>query len=293
MTQTPITRRQVLAGLGAVGLVAAGPRLVRAARGDPEFTQYTLAQSADGGPDLRIAWYETYNGVYQEDSNRFTSGPALQPTNESFNHSAEADRFVDTVNAMNPGETVEPGAVIGLDNVLPGDEGVVVIGLLAEDADARVWFKLDLLETPENGRYEPELAAGDATDGADEGELQDAIDVELWYDNGLTSGCDGVKSGSEEFVSGLSTLGSLDGTLAQVAADTDQGVELDFDLLGLGCLPAGDERCVAFRWSFPPAADNNRVQTDGVSFLLRFATVACSNTDAGPFAGGPSAEAER
>jgi hypothetical protein len=292
MTQTPITRRQVLAGLGAVGLVAAGPRLVRAARGEPGFTQYTLAQSADGGPDLRIAWYETYNGTYQEDSGRFTSGPALRPTNESFTDAAAAGRFVDTVDATNPEDVVEPGAVIGLDNVLPGDEGVVVVGLLAEDADARVWFKLDLLATPENGRYEPEATAGDATDGADEGELQDAIDVELWYDTSLTGGCDGVRNGSEAFVSGLSTLGSLDGTLAEVAAATDRGVELDFDLVGTGCLPAGVQRCVAFRWSFPEAPDNNRSQTDGVSFSLRFATVACGNTDTAPFAAG-DVEAER
>ncbi len=277
MTQTPITRRQVLAGLGAVGLVAAGPRLVRTARGEPAFSRYTLAQSTNGGPDLRIAWYETYNGVYQEDSNRFTDGPGLQPTNESFNDSAQAGRFVNTVDAIDPGEAVDSGAVIGLDNVMPGDEGVVVIGLLAEDADATVWFKLDLLDTPENGLYEPEVATGDATAGAAGGELQDAIDVELWYDNGLTSGCDGVKSGTEALVSGPSTLGSVDGTLAQVATDTVDGVELDFDLLGSGCLPAGVERCVAFRWSFPEAPDNNQSQTDGVSFSLRFVTVPCGD----------------
>ena len=292
MTQTPITRRQVLAGLGAVGLVAAGPRLVRAARGEPTFTRYTLAQSTNGGPDLRIAWYETYNGVYQEDSNRFTSGPGLQPTNESFNDSAQAGRFVNTVNATNPEDVVDPGAVIGLDNVLPGDEGVVVIGLLAENADARVWFKLDLLDTPENGLYEPEIAAGENPVDDGVGELQDAIDVELWYDNGLASGCDGVKSGSEEFVSGLSTLGSLDGTLAQVATDTVDGVELDFDLLGTGCLPAGVERCVAFRWSFPDGPENNQSQSDGVSFTLRFATVACSNTETEPFHTDDTAVAE-
>lgn len=290
MTQSPspLSRRQVLAGLGAVGLVAAGPRLVRAAGGEPPFTNYTLAQSDGDGPDLRIAWYETYNGVYQEDSNRFTSGPGLQPTNASFNDSAQAGRFVNTVNTTNPEDAVEPGAVIGIDNVLPGDEGVVVIGLLAEQADARVWFELDLLEMPENGLYEPEITGGDDTDGPQGGELQDAIDVELWYDNGLTSGCDGVRSGSEEFVSGLSTLGSLDGTLEEVA---NQGVELDFDLLGTGCLPAGVERCVAFRWSFPEAPDNNLSQTDGVSFSLRFVALSCSNTD-NPF-DTPSTEAER
>lgn len=291
MTQPPITRRQVLAGLGAVGLVAAGPRLVRAARGEPPFTNYTLAQSDGDGPDLRIAWYETYNGEYQEDSNRFTAGPALDNSSAAFNDSAQAGRFVNTVNATNPSEAVEPGAVIGLDNVMPGDEGVVVIGLLSEDADARVWFTLDLLETPENGHYEPEISAGDSSDGATDGELQDAIDVELWYDTGVGGGCDGVKGTTEDFVSGLSTLGTLDGTLAQVAADTDQGIELDFDLLGSGCLPAGVERCVAFQWSFPDAPDNNQSQTDGVSFSLRFATVACSNTDTEPFAGSGSTEA--
>ncbi|MEF8818829.1 MAG: hypothetical protein V5A31_10195 [Haloferacaceae archaeon] len=293
MTQTPITRRQVLAGLGAVGLVAAGPRLVRAARGEPAFTRYTLAQSTTGGPDLRIAWYETYNGDYQEDSGRFTGGPGLQPTNSSFDAAAEAGRFVDTT-ADAEGEAVGAGAVVDLGNVMPGDEGAVVVGLLADAADATVWFRLRLDATPENGLVEPERTAGDATDAV--GELQDAVRVALWYDDSTLGGCNGETDGSEGFVTSLSSLGDLDGTLADVADATesdepaDEGVRLDFDLLGSGCLPANTQRCVGFRWAVP-ASVANEVQTDGVSFALEFATVPCGEAT-NPFTGA-STEAGR
>jgi hypothetical protein len=288
MTQTPITRRQVLAGLGAVGLVAAGPRLVRAARGEPAFTRYTLAQSTNGGPDLRIAWYETYNGEYREDSGRFTAGDALAPTNESFEAAAAAGRYVDTT-ADAEGEAVSPGAVVDLGNAVPGDEGTVVVGLLADAADATVWFRLRLDATPENGVVEPERAPPANDDPTSTvGELQDAVEVSLWYDNGLVGGCNGAIDGGESFVTGLSTLGDLDGPLAQVAADTDEGVRLDFDLLGSGCLPANDQQCVGFRWAIP-ASVGNEIQTDGVSFALEFATVPC-DSDVNPFTGATEAE---
>lgn len=283
MTRTPLTRRQVLAGLGAVGLVAVGPRLVRAARGEPAFTRYTLAQSTAGGPDLRIAWYETYNGEYQEDSSRFTAGDALAPTNESFETAAAAGRFVDTTSDVE-GEAASPGAVVDLGNVVPGDEGTVVVGLLADATDATVWFRLRIDATPENGVVEPERAAPANDDPASTvGELQDALEVSLWYDNSVMGGCNGRVDGGESLVTGLSTLGDLDGPLARVASDTDEGVRLDFDLLGSGCLPADEQQCVGLRWAIP-ASVGNEIQTDGVSFALEFATVPCDSV-VNPFTG--------
>jgi hypothetical protein len=282
---THVTRRQALAGIGALGVLAVAPRAVRAARGDPPFTRYTLAQT-DAGPDLRIAWYETYNGVYREDSDRFTGGPGLDPTAAAFNDSATAGRFVDTT-ADAGGDAVNAGAVVDLGDVLPGDEGVVVVGLLAGGADATVWFRARLDATPENGRVEPERAAGDTSDEA--GELQDAVTVELWYDNGVVGGCNGVIDASESLVTGLSGLGSVDGSLAAVAAETAEGVELDFGPLDSGCLPAGVERCLGVRWSLDESV-GNAVQTDGVSFALEFATVPCGDAT-NPFTGATEGSA--
>ena len=282
--KSQITRRTALASLGAVGLAAVGPRVVRGLRGEPPFTRYTFAQSA--GPDLRIVWYELYNGEYQEDSNRFTSGPPLSNTSESFNDSAKAGRFVDTT-ADAEGKAVNAGPVISLSNVLPGDEGVLVIGLLAEDADARVWFRVSLDETAENGLYEPERVDGDTTET--DGELQDALDVRLWYDNGMFGGCNGQLDASEAFVTGLSTLGDADGRLAAVADGTEDGLVLDFGPLDSGCLPTGVERCVSFAWAIDPAVDNT-AQTDSVAFDVEFATVACDD-DTNPFAAGSDGDA--
>jgi hypothetical protein len=273
MTHTPITRRQALAGLGAVGLVAVAPRAVRAARGEPPYTRYTLAQSG-AGPDLRVAWYETYNGVYQEDSDG-AGGPGLQPTNESFAAAAADGRFVNT-EADNPEDAVG-GAVVDVGDVLPGDEGRVVVGLLAEDADATVWFRVTVSATPENGRYEPERTDGDTTD--DVGELQDALEVSVWYNNGFAGGCntslDAIEG--ERSLPGLSAGDDEPVSLATAAAATAGGVPLDFGLLEGGCLPADTERCLGFRWAFPETADNT-TQTDGVSFALEFATVPCGET---------------
>lgn len=68
MTQT-YNRRTVLAGLGAVGAVALGTGAVTARR--PPYTHVTYAQTETdtGGIRLSVAWYETYNGEFQEAQN--------------------------------------------------------------------------------------------------------------------------------------------------------------------------------------------------------------------------------
>jgi hypothetical protein len=275
-----LTRRQVLAGLGAVGLVASGPHVVRGARGDPPFTRYTLAGSTDG-PDLRIAWYELYNGQKQEDSNRFTAGGPLDNTEASFNESAEAGRFVDTTSDVE-GEAVTAGPVISLGNVVPGDTGALVVGLLAEGDDASVWMRLDVREYAENTHVEPERVDGDLTPNT--GELQDELDVKVWYDNGSLTGCNGRVDGVESFVTAPSNLGDANGSFADVAAALSDGVRLDFGLIDDGCIPAGRERCVSFAWEIP-ADTGNAIQTDGIDFDVEFAVVACDDDVANPFEG--------
>jgi hypothetical protein len=286
MRQDPtLTRRQILAGLGAVGVVAGVPRAARALRGDPPFTAYTVAQT--DGPDLRVAWYEydTTDGSRIEDSARYTPGATLEATNESFAGAAAAGEFVDRTGP----DAVDAGPAIRFGNVLPGDGGALVIGLLT-DADARIWLRLSappdadgrartLAETYlENGVNEPERVAGD-TDP--EGDLQDALGVRLWYDNGLTGGCDGRVGLGESFVSRASSL-DADGTFGEVAPGLADGVALDFGLLDGACLPAGTQRCLSLRWALP-AETGNEVQGDSLAFDLRFRATACDD-DRNPFA---------
>ncbi|MFC6989070.1 hypothetical protein ACFQJD_10785 [Haloplanus sp. GCM10025708] len=231
-----LSRRTLLAGLGTVGLVATGPGVVRALRGQPPYANYTYAQTTEDGPDLRVAWYETYNGEYREDSNRFTDGEKLENTSDSFNESATAERFVDRTGP----NQVDAPPVVDLPNVHPGDSGTLVLGLLAENADARVWLRLAAAEFRENRLTEPEIVDADTTDdvfGSDGslvtggGELQEYVDVRLWYDTGVLDtgmvvGCNGVYDAAVESLVALpetSASPRADGTLTDLSADAALG----------------------------------------------------------------------
>lgn len=272
---SPLTRRELLAAIGGVGLLAAGPRVAGAIHPDPGFTQYTYAQST--GPDLRVAWYERYNGTVLEESNRFTDGGPLTNASDSFNESGDAGRFVDVTGP----NAVATGPVLSIPNAQPGDEGLLLIGLRAEGADARAWLSVAAYDFAENSLTEPERTAGDTTtDGttADAGELQHHLDVECWYDTGRfgVGGCNGHREFTEEAVVAA-------GTLAEVSNALSGGVPLDFGLVGDACIDAGTQRCLAIRWRIDPSV-TNVVQSDSVRLDIAFAVTTCDDTT-NPFGG--------
>jgi hypothetical protein len=262
---SPLSRRRLLAAIGGVGLLAAGPRAVGALRGEPSFTRYTYAQSAGAGPNLRVAWYERYNGAVQEESNRFTDGAPLTNTTESFNASGDAGRFVDVTGP----DAVAAGPVLSIPNAQPGDEGLLLIGLRAEHADARAWLSVTASEFAENGLTEPERTDGD-TDA--EGELQDNVDATLWYDTGRLGigGCNGRRDFSEEAV-------VVGGTLQEIDAALTDGVLLDFGVVGDPCIPEDEQRCLALGWAIDPAV-TNVIQSDSVRLDVTVAVTACDET---------------
>lgn len=239
--QTQLNRRNLLAGIGAgaLGLATfAGIPIVTAPTNS--YTQYTYAE-----PEalLRVAWYETYNGDVLEVQNASTETNAsvvLDPE--------ESPTYVEDVD----------GPVISLGNVLPGDEGTLVLGVRAEDAPADVRVFPRLSATDENGVLEPERVAGDAT--SDLGELQDALFVEVWEDSSPLGGCDGRR--------GLGDEGVFSGTLQGLSDEYgEDGIEL-------GCLDRGENRCLGLAWYFDATSEDT--QTDSVSF-----DVACEATSCG------------
>jgi hypothetical protein len=280
MTQrSRFTRRKVLASIGAVGLVTSGASLVGAMRGEPPYTHYTYAQTADGNPNLQIAWYETYkeNGSFELQER---SSDDLDATNESFEDAATAGEFVDDESA----DYVDTGPVVSFSDVMPGDEGKVIVGLLTTDQPADVWF---LPEAPvdsylENDHIEPEIAANDTTPG--EGELQTALEIDVWYDDGVLGfgGCNGVRDPGESLV------GDDRGTVSGTLADVYERFALDSDTTGIRlfqCLETGENRCVTVHWRLPEDTGNH-VQTDSVEFNLRFAATPCLDEPTSPFEGG-------
>ncbi|QKY19805.1 hypothetical protein B4589_005205 [Halolamina sp. CBA1230] len=262
---TNLTRRSVLTALGGVGLgTVAGSRLVAGER--PPFSRYTLAQSTEGTGSLRVAWYERYNGDPVEGSGGVDAGAA------------------DTLDPETPPAYVDEtaGAVVSLDDVLPGDDGTLVVGLQAIEADLNVWVRPRITLDAENGQNEPELLA-EGADTDDDGELDELTNVAYWLDNGVVFGsCDGQRGLFEpQLVTAAGTAAA--GTFRDVTDEFGDGVRLPFDG-GDGCpdaLPAGGNRCVGFQWALPEST-GNEIQSDVLSFDLEFAATACGD-DANPF----------
>ncbi|MFW5964131.1 MAG: hypothetical protein ACOCQM_04635 [Natronomonas sp.] len=248
------TRRQLLAGIGGGTLAAGGIAAARPA--DPTFTRYTYAAPDTDDNRLRVAWYERYNGAFLEHHNG-TDEVAL-------------------VDALDPGTTPEyvleaSGPVVSLSNVVPGDSGVLVVGLeVVDDESAEpldIYVRAVVTEDAENGVNEPELVAGDDPD-SDDGELGAAREVVLWRDDVPGGSCDG------EFqpMAGFAETAIAEGSMASAFAGT-LGTEGE---LAVDCLSVGSVRCVSLSWQVPPETDN-RTQTDSVGFDLTFAGVPCGS----------------
>jgi len=113
-----ITRREALAGVGAVGFATAGIASGRSTGSWNDYTNYTYAAST--GPRLLVGWRGTYNG------DLVIEGPT------------DPDEFVDGIDDFD-GEV----RLVDADNVLPKDHGTASVGLIAENDPARVWMKLE------------------------------------------------------------------------------------------------------------------------------------------------------
>jgi len=257
------TRRRLLRSLAVGGVAVAGSALVGRAAGQPPYTHYTYAQAETGDTEeyLRVAWFATRDGV--------TVGAGGDPE-EPAAYLADAPE----------------GPVLAVEELLPGDGGTVVVGLLAEREPTTVWFRPELLADEEGSLIEPERAAGDTTST---GELGSALAVDVWLDDGVMSTGLGACNGRLD--AGESLLTAPDGTpasgpLTTVAAALEDGVRLALPGGNGDCpdaLGRGQSACLAVRWSLP--ADTNDTQTDSLSLALRFVPVACGDTT-NPFAGG-------
>lgn len=238
MDKSSLTRRKMLSTVGATGLASVGV-LGFMTRGSVRYTKTVPVE----GSSLEVDWRETYNG-------------------EVLENTRTESRF------MMKGE----GAVIDLEDVLPGDVGTVSFRLRnPEDADSTLEPKLALVltETAEKERVDPEDEAGDDSTG--EGELQDFIDTKLWYDEGLMNfdvfGGDNATYDGEELIAD-----DAEGTLADVADEPDE-----VEYVSLGELGPSETVTVSFRWEFDSDADPQDVdvtQTDSVGFAFRLNTTS-------------------
>ncbi|MEZ3165136.1 hypothetical protein [Halorubrum miltondacostae] len=182
------TRREALAGAGAVGFAALG-----AASGRPTgtdnwdgYTDYTYAQT-DTSLNLLVGWRRTENGTVVGSS---------------------------PVGAVDDVETAGI-RLFDVDDALPHDTGTASVGLRLEDPEdtARLWLRVD-----------PDLNGADAASAA----LAERIALSVRYDTGIlgVGGCGGAEgefaAAGEEIAAG--TLAEIDGSALADGIELHPGV---------------------------------------------------------------------
>jgi len=249
-----ITRRTVLAGLGTVGVAAAGAGLgTTALFNDREgFFGNTLTA---GSLDLLLDYKATYDGP---DGN-VVLGQVPTPEEEQAwedQFGGEIDFCSDEGQALLINGTEIP--VFELNDVKPGDSGEVTVSLHICDNPAWVTMSGSMYDNLENGQTEPELAdEGEDVDGV--GELADLIEVTMWYD----PDCNNVLDDGEVVI--------FEGSMTDAFAALEAGVGLDGDASTpeFDPVPGASTYCIGFYWELPVEV-GNEVQTDSVSFDLVF-----------------------
>jgi hypothetical protein len=248
MTSTPwpVTRRRLLGAVAGSGALFGALAVGRAAA-DLEPVPLANSRQIQNGsaPDLLVEWTTVVNGG-QVAGNGFTGDGGDAPA----------------------------GPAVQVGNLVPGDTGALVVRLsVPPGRPGRMTARLALGENAENGINEPEAAAGDTTDGADAGELADALQTSLWYDEGAM-GLSGVgeRNGTREPGESL-VHPEASGSLRDVASVVGSGVVLDGR--DGDCLQPNDAVSVALGWALLPET-SNAVQTDSVAFDLTFAVEACT-----------------
>ena len=237
-TEIGLSRRRVLAGLGAVGIASAGAGLGTTAYfSDQEsFEGNTLTA---GQLDLSVTWQQLYYGAPQSvrpgdygDAERpFVNAYPDHDGNglQSFERNDGVDEYVDLTADSDPVEAAKEGtnlefacaeiatfddpsfapnenALIELDDVKPGDSGEVTFGLKLCDNPGYIWLHGTLDDETDGGH--PESSGP---------ELADMMTARAWYD----------LNGNNVFDEG--EPGIITGSLREVLEALNEGVMLAYD----------------------------------------------------------------
>jgi predicted ribosomally synthesized peptide with SipW-like signal peptide len=198
--QFDVSRRTVLAGLGTVGVAAAGAGLGTTALFND--TERFVGNSLRAGTfDLLVDWQQTYDGPngheyvnaypdFDDDGvqDRVPQSFVIWAKREGYDLS-DAQGKDDAIAAFKDAFFADIGEgndwdqpLVALDDVKPGDSGEVTFSMHFFDNPAYVRLVGDLVAESENGQTEPEALVDPTAEGA--GELADNVDVLLWSDDG-------------------------------------------------------------------------------------------------------------
>ncbi len=170
-----------------------------------------------------------------------------------------------------------------LDDVKPGDSGEMTVSLHLYDNPGHLWFKVTPTEDDDNGITEPEQEAGDNTDGAGNGELDEYIDVVIWVDYN----CDNVLDACPvcEGYGNMVVLGEpviWEGKLSEISESTFNLDEYLKDDQQNGIMVNCTTYCFGIYWSWDSTDTDNMAQSDSWGATLSFA-VTQLNDDSNPF----------
>ncbi|MFC7069705.1 choice-of-anchor W domain-containing protein [Halobaculum lipolyticum] len=260
MSNRPIitSRRNVLLGIGAVGVASAGAGLGTTAYfSDTESFSGNMLQA--GEFDLRVRFDGQYN----------MPGQPLFGT---------ASGIIDGVNSTANGQVVgEADFGFLVDDLKPGDTGIGEFCFQIDDNPGYLTVDGVVTDNSENGYTEPEpetAATGDINDEGDangEGELLDALLVHVSYSNGNYS--DG---GLVEYLPGTAKGDVFSGTLREFFAGAPYLFDHDPSTPVADPVPGSDdgflEPCLLFEFEVPTSV-GNEIQTDSIGFDIVFNAV--------------------
>ena len=230
-----LTRRKLLGGLGAVGVASVGAGLGTSAYfSDTEsFVNNSLTA---GTLDLKLDYKATYMGgedrldavtgmgypdAQDLGDGRYLLDQAPSPADmqewedmvqgEDFDFcSPEADEYL--VNGAGI-------PVFTLEDIKPGDTGEVTISIHLCTNPAFLQLVGEITENAENEQNDPELAAeGADTDGV--GELADAIQVTVWYDEDCDNVYEPTGTGEQQELE-VALVSDVSGSMATSGAIPD------------------------------------------------------------------------
>jgi predicted ribosomally synthesized peptide with SipW-like signal peptide len=290
-----LTRRQALAGLGTIGVASAGAGLGTTALFSDE-ESFEDNQLTAGTLDLKVDWQQTYDGpngleyvnAYPDEDgdgrqDEVRTRTAIADANPGWSDDEVESEFRSQFADLSE-DFSEP--LVSLDDVKPGDSGEVTFSFHLFDNPGYIWLLGDVRANEENGQPEPEVGAlGDV--GPATGELLDAIDAVVWYDDG-----NNVRDDTETLVTERTETTSssvavskadatvVEGTLREVLEQLEEGAPLTADPTAEDrvCFPNSTTRHVGFAWEVP-ASVGNEIQTDSVEFDLGVYAEQCRNND--------------
>ncbi len=253
-----LSRRQMLGGLGIVGVASAGAGLGTTAYfSDSEsFEENTLTA---GELDLFV------HVDYSEDQGSFAQYSTPPGT---FINGGVAGVNGDDSSGVEVGEPLS----IQVEDLKPGDSGEGEFCFSIVNNPAYMWMCGELTANEQNGTTGPEEAALDEMFGEipENGQLADAMQITVSYCTDGDIGEEIISGSLAEVMAALQNGVPLygDGDPDQPVANRPafDGVEEAFDENGD---PVIDETCVCFEWEVPTTV-GNEIQTDIVEFDFEF-----------------------